>query len=410
MWNTINKTIKRSILDQQVSVGVVSNGQQLVPFQPLKTYGLLRGFFLRSPLTTGVTVPGSGSLTMSNGAQFPQHRVIDRFRLNMQGISPLWDVDGEHIPIVSYYRRGDTKLPLDAAAFGMSVIGAFPNTDQYPYNFPTRDASLLGFISAYGPYAQYNAGGTALSLSYHQYIPITEQLVFPNTPIAQSDKMVVLNDQGLEVGLLFMQTSTQNVQPSVNLNPAYAPTNARSLLLSTGNATASLLNQPWLIYTDYYDVPVSDADLPATFQMAYAIQTTAFNTSVSGQQCTIKHKAAGLLLKAIYVGYNDTTNFGTLVDLTAGAQAALTTLQLDSGSSVVRMRETADINTYRQFRNYNCPPPGTLAFDLIQNGTWVQAIDTGKLVNVETILTLLPATVTRVGCIEVRLVPVTAGA
>lgn len=402
MWNTNGKTIKRNIIDQSQIVANVSNTVQTVPFQFLRTVGYLSKIYIGSPQVAGVFTIAGGTGTAQTGANFPQLKTIFRFTLNLQAIANIYDVRGVTLGMLAIVGNGNAMADSPWYASGFSVAGAAPATDQFPYNWPTRDNSLLGIGTQYMPYFQVNTASTTATVCYNMEIPISEWLIFPNTPIAQTQNSVILTDQPMEVGMLFMQNNQQNLQPQVQLAAAYGQS-AENLLPVTGAATLIITNQTWFIEDEFFDVPADPNDRPTNFQSSFVVTRQEIDWPVSGQQTVVKFKAAGLLLRALYIGYNDTTFRGTLVDLT---QSPLTQVAFKSGSTIIKVQETATQNAYRGFRRYAAPMPGILIHDFIYDGTVVQAVDTASLVDVRTEFSVLPATVTRISCCEQRLIPV----
>lgn len=403
-WGTPGVTVKRRIIDQSVTIPSVVNNVQTAPFQSLKTFGYHRGIWLSIPQNTGVTALGGGTLVLSTGAQLKQLRAIKHFRLTLQGTAPIYDVEGIDLGFLAYCRNGSVQQDRSYAA-GLSVVGANPTTDQYPFNWPTRDNALLGLTTSYAPYLRYEAGATATTLCYGMWIPATEIYKFRNVPMpTASGKDAVLMDQELELGMVMMQNSSSNLLPQVDIASAYGP-DQTSMLVATGAATNTLTNLNVIIENEYYDVPASPADQPSAFQLAWLVQRTAADYAVSGQAVTIPFKAAGLLTKIIYVAYNDTTTYGTLVDLTSTATCQLV---LSSGATMIKYSENATQNALRSFWRYNAAPPGILIHDLTDDGTLTQDYDTANLVSIQTAITGLPSSVTRLHVIQERLIPVTA--
>jgi len=416
MWMQQGKTVQRVMLDQQAIVPTWGAFQQQIAFAKLRTIGLLKSLALFSPTLTGTSVVGGGtfaSWAAGTEGQLWQLRQIQQFQLQSQGLATLYNVTGLELGFLAYTRNGNTFVRRDALALGgfVALSGAFfAQNNAVLYNEPSVPIGItsapFGQVRDIGPYFQVASGAASFNTSYIMEIPLTEFLVFPNTPIGQTDKMVLLKDQLLEVGYIIMQNSTQSVNPVVTLAPLTGTT-AQGVIVITGNATATASNQQWNIEDTFIDYPASDADAPPPFATQYVVTRIGQDYPVSGGKLTVQHQPAGLLLKTIWSFYNDndaTFGQGTLIDA-ARTPAAVITLQ--SGSSIVKIQETAQNNIWRSWRRYGIPPPGILVHDLVdEQGYITNAIDTAALSTIQTLFTGLSGSITRARCCEVRLIGV----
>jgi hypothetical protein len=247
---------------------------------------------------------------------------------------------------------------------------------------------------------QFNTNPTR---AFRMKIPISEFIAWPNMPISQSQQAVLVSDSQIEMGIMLLQNNLQNITPFLKLNPSYQLLSYESPLIATGAAVNTFTSLSYTLQADSYDVADDPADWPMGKQAAYAVTRISKEVAISGQAATCRFIPAGLLLRATYFAFNDTTNRSTLLDLTATPACRVI---LHSGSSTTLIDETMQVNAGNSFDRYEIAPPGICVHDRIFDGSIVDALDTGKLTELRTDFTALPASATRLRWIEERLIRV----
>jgi hypothetical protein len=403
MFNTFYKTIERSFPTQAVTVGTLAGAVVIIPFQQLANIGFLRALDLYSPSNTGTTVLGGGGAAVQGGLQQAQWRELNQIQINLQSTTDLYNLGngsgGLELGYLQYVKAGDNRR-MRGASMGAAYTGALSG-NLFPFAFPDGQAANAGSIA--NGYANYYDFNTNPTRALRCKIPISEFIAWPNMPISQSQQAVLVSDSPIEMGLMLLQNNLQNITPFIKLNPVYQLTSAESPLIVTGAATASHTNVSYTLQADAYDVADDPADWPMGKQAAYAITRISKEVPISGQAATCRFIPAGLLLRVIYFELNDTTNRGTVLDMTA---TPATRIVLHSGSSTTLIDETAQINAGNSADRYYWPAPGIMVHDRMYDGSIVDALDTGKLTELRTDFTGLAAAGTRLRWIEERLIRV----
>lgn len=406
-WMQQGVTTQRNYTDQ-VQVVTVAGQPVFLPFSQLRTIGYLKSTRLYTPYQAGVVALGGGTYSLGANLQFAQLRQIRDFRYQLQGIAPIYDLQGSagiDLGMLAYVGNGKPKAYRSGRAgtlgFNNTAAGVVTNNQ---FAFPVAAGTPPGNGENFMPVAEYISGGPSFNSGFYMEIPLSEWLVFPNTPTGQQGNAILVNDTEMEVGLIFMQNNQQVLSPQITLAPLYAVGAYPAVGLSTGAATVTQNGQSWTIEDEFYDVAPNPADRPSAYQMAFVVTRTSRDLTMSNGIASYQFKQAGLLLRAIYTAYNDTTNFGTLVDLTATPAATLT---LKSGSTIIKLQETAGLNAMRCLDRYNTPPPGCLIHDLIWDGNITEAMDTATLVDVRCDFAGLAGAITRLHVVEERLIPIT---
>lgn len=415
-WMQRQRTIQRNYTDQS-QVTTVTNNTVTIPFNSLKTLGFLRSLRLYTPYKAQTNNAGT-ALSNPTALQENQLRAIRHFRLQAQGIAPIYDVDGPDLGWLAYVGNGRPQ----SQRFGQSPLLGYANTavgttPPYPFSFPTQIAAASLSGEKIVPNVEYASGTPAFSRGYAMEIPISEWVVFPNTAIGQTGGTVMVADSQLEVGLLFMQNNQQVITPYCDLAPLYAAAFPAQLLTGGGTQTLSA-TETWTLESEFYDVPPQQSDWPSPYQLGMVVTRTARDIPVSGGIVSYQFKQAGILLRALYGFYADGTTFGTKVDILGQPTQTpdLINLELKSGGTITKIKETGQINGMRSLYRYGNPPPGILIHDLIWDGFITEAMDTAGLVDVRCDFSGLPngvggdAAITRMHVVEERLIPIDVSA
>lgn len=407
-WMQRGATVQRNYTDQTQTV-TVSNNSITIPFNSLKTLGFLKSLRLYTPFKAQTANAGT-ALAAPTALQAQQLRPIRHFRLQAQGIAPIYDVDGPDLGYLSYVGNGKPQSERTYRAKTLGYVNTAAGAVN-PFVFPQALAAASMTQEKFSPVVEYISGGPTFSMGYAIEIPISEWIVFPNTAVGKAGNAIMVADTQLEAGLLFMQNNQQVITPYVDLAPLYAAAYPAVILTGGGTQTLSA-TQSWTIESEFYDVPPSQDNWPSPYQLGMVVTRTARDIQVSSGIVSYQFKQAGILLRSIYVFYNDTTTFGTQVDVFADGTATpdLINLELKSGGTITKIKETAQLNGMRSLDRYGDPPPGVLIHDLIWDGFITQAIDTAGLVDVRCDFSGLPAPITRMHVIEERLVPIDVAA
>jgi hypothetical protein len=404
MFNTLYKTIKRSFNAQSQTLTTYGASQMRIPFSPLPNAGWLRAVELTSPSATGATTLGGGSAAIGGGLQMAQWRELGEVSFDLQSTTNLWKLwnnyGGLEVGYLTFSRMGDVlqdRLPR----VGTNSAGALSGT-LFPFAFPDQQAGNTSSIVNIGPYYGFN---TNPSRAMSVRLPFTEMIKWPNTLLAQSGNSVLISDSPVEMGLLLLENNQQNITPTFILNPVYGLSTAETPLIVTGAAVASFTSITYNMQIEAYDVEKDVNDWPTGKQLQYAIQRKSQEVAISSQACTCNFGPAGLLLRNTYYMLNDTTNRGTVYDMSATPAAKIL---LHAGSSSTLIDETVQINLSHISDDYGYPSPGFLQHNRIKKGSIVDALDTGLLTQLRTDFTGLPSvTTSRMRWIEERLIPVT---
>ena len=453
-WNLPGSTIKRIIPDQTVSVTSWGNSTQILPFRYLRTVGYLSALYLQMPavLQTYTSNPvGATYGVLSPSSTYAQLNIINRFQLTLQAIATLYDIRGYSLGFLNYVGNGNANAHAPhyghvGANLYFTTIGS-GGGNFFPFEFPSVP-SWLGAVQPVnsGPSGNYlvdsstpgifiyNPGALALPttqeviLTYNERIPISETIRFPNTVIETADKQHLVVDAPMEMGMIFMQNNQQNVTPTITLSKLYATDiaaipNDDAVFLEYSDVAGVYTITPWqniqwLLEDEFYDVPPDPMNRPYPFQLSFAVTRTETDYYPAGQAVTVKYRAAGLLCRVVYVGYQGTSQGYYPFDLgyttngfITNAQQTYASITFKSGATITTVQETAPGNMARSQIRYGGPMPGILVHDFIGDtagagASIVQAVDLGSLVDVRTEFTALPQLISRLCSVEQRLIPV----
>lgn len=409
-WGQPGVTIRRKNVFQSPAVAWGA-AQQRIPYNPVTNIGILRALRIRVPYTVGTNTGGASALTPQVVANMPQLNMWNRIQVQMAGLTASYDVTGRDLGYLMYVGNG---FPVADRPNNWSQLGYYDVAANTPtfYSFPTSIAPTSMSGKKVIPLIEYAHSGTIFNVSSDLHIPLTEFITIPGTASinANGDIQQTMGDTEMELGLMVMQSAAQSVSINVVLsatqgadfNSVFLPGTTGYDLL-TANITVNLEH-------DYYDLPGNAADMPNILQTGMAVTRVARDIPVSSGTVDYSYLRAGLLLRSIYVFYNDTTNYGTTVDISADGTATPDKISviLQDGQSTQYINETAADNIWRCWQRYDQPPPGILVHDLLADGfgSLTQAISTPQTTALRTSFRGLPSAITRMHVIEERLVPV----
>jgi hypothetical protein len=409
-WGTPGVTIRRKNTFQSPAVSWGAS-QQRVPFNPLTNIGILRALRIRVPYTVGTNSAGASALTAQVVANMPQLNMWNRIQVQMAGMTACYDITGRDLGYLMYVGSGFnmSDRPNNWAQLGYYDVAA--NTPTF-YSFPTSIAPTSMSGKKVIPLIEYNHAGPLFTVSSDLHLPLTEFITIPGTAGIDANGNIaqVMGDTELEVGLMVMQSAAQ----SVSINAVLAATQGADFnsVFLPGTTGYDLLTASLTVNLehDYYDLPGNAADMPNILQTGMAVTRVARDMPVTSGTADYYYLRGGLLLRSIYVFYNDTTNYGTTVDISADATQTpdKITVILQDGQSTQYINETAADNIWRCWQRYDQPPPGVLIHDLLAEGfgSLTQCISTPQTTALRTSFRGLPSAITRMHVIEERLVPV----
>lgn len=409
-WGTPGVTIRRKNTFQSPAVSWGAS-QQRVPFNPLTNIGILRALRLRIPYTVATNTAGSNANVTQVIANMPQMNIFNRIQVQMAGLTASYDVTGRDLGYLMYVGNG---FPMADRPNNWGQVGYYDVAANIPqlFSYPTNIAAASMSGKKVTNIIEYNHTGPVFNVGADLHLPLTEFITVPGTAgiDANGNIQQVMGDTELEVGLLVMQSAAQ----SVSLNAVLSATQGADFnsVFMNGASTYDLLTAALTVNLehDYYDLPGNAADMPNILQTGMAVTRVARDMPVSSGTADYYYLRAGLLLRAIYVFYNDTTNYGTTFDISAdGSQTPdKISVILQDGQSTQYINETAADNIWRSWQRYDQPPPGILVHDLLAEGfgSLTQCISTPQTTALRTSFRNLPSTITRLHVIEERLVPV----
>ena len=409
-WGQNGVTIQRLQPEQSQVVSAGANNV-LVPFTQLRNLGFLRGIRLRTPYKNATFTTGTTGLTAPTALQRNQLRQILNFQLILQGVASLYNVSGVALGDLQYVGSGKRRSEVMLSDY----LNGYANTAAGSPGYPWQSPSPLGAGSSaekYVPVVEYNHTGPVGALGYNMYIPLTEFMAFPSQMVqsgqGQNQSAVQTGDTELELGLLMMQVAQQNVTCFTTVASLYGA-DYRSVLAGFVSGYDTLAaTQTWNLDDDFFDVDPNPANWPSAMQTAYAITRQEFVVPTSAQGLTYQFAQAGYLLRAIYRFYNNSSVYGTIVDIFGDATQTpdLITKNFLSGASVSKVQETAASNGRNCLDAYGTPPPGILVDDFLADGTATQIIDTTAYTDLRTVFAGLPTSITHVSVTEERMIPV----
>lgn len=412
-WGGNGITQKRTMLDQSATIAWGSTVTR-VPTRALNQVGYLSRMRIKVPVqATTLTVTAGVSVAAQAAIQRPAGRGIQSFDITAQGIAPFYQVSkGQDLLILEYMNNGKAKW----ADIGLGLA---------PDIAPSSPVGALGRIAISLAEVAYQVAAAAVNASTAQNVqysavfdvPLTEFVQFPEYTQQTQNGVVTVPAQEVEVGLVTLQNTQQNITPHLTMNPLYSGT-VDSPFLQTGGAPTGAMNTLVEFYTEFYDVPASPTDQPPAFSQMFIITRTSTDDGVSGTNVTHTFSPAGLLLRAAHCAYDSNDN---LVDISSQGVQAIATYPLPAyvnegnitfawGSTVNKIVERFSHNLARALETYGePPPPGALFLDFFRDRTLTDVVNTAVLPSVRSVITGLPAAVSTLHTIEERMIPVRMG-
>ncbi len=400
-WGSNGVTISRQLPEQQVGILNWSGNQVRLNFQALQPYGYLRKLFLWSPYAANTAAISTAGPVPNALTQLGPYRAIARFQLTTQGASNLYDVTGEDLGVLNYYRNGRMRTGnVPNSTIYAAIVGS-PGSSLPPYGslFGTANAQYYGNFVA-------NSGLNTTSCWFFE-IPITE--MFRVTSVLGSNGQPMMSDMMMELGMITLQNIQQNVSPNITLNPLYSQ-DYIAPFKTAGVGTVTFPSTTWNLSRDAFDVPNDPRQLPPTFLQDYIITRQGFDVPVTGGKATYNFANAGLLLRAHYLFYSDLGTLGTngqWIDIGNGNNTQAQ-IQFGYGSIVNKIQETVQENLARSSARLGVAPV-CLTHDFMDDQSEVQAPNTANQTNIRTLFTGLDTTglpPTRLHVVEERLIPV----
>lgn len=411
-WGSNGITNKRRMLDQSATVnwgGTVTR----IPTRALTQVGYLSRLRIKIPVQAGTLTVGAGvSVAAQAALQRPAFRAIQAFDITAQGISPFYQLSkGVDLAFLQYVNNG--KQQYQDIGFGAA-----------PDIAPASPVGTLGRVAASMAAVAYTVAAAAVSATSQNVqfsavldIPLTEYVRFPEYVQQTQNGVTTVPAQNVEVGLVTLQNTQQNITPHLTLNPLFSGT-VDSPFLQTGGTPTGNLSTLVEFYSTFYDVPSNPADQPPGYSQLFIISRTSTDDGVAGGNVNHTFAPAGLLLRAIYSFYDVNDN---LVDIASQGIQAIATYPLPAqtnegvisfawGSTVYKSTERFSMNLAEALEIYGePPPPGALFHDFFRDHSVTDVINTAALPNVRAVITGLPAAVATVHSIEERMVPVRVG-
>ncbi len=400
----------RILRTQQASVVGLSNFSALLPLNQLATQGFLRGLRIGLPYMAGTVGAGSVGNTAPSLLQQQQLRQIQSIQLTMQGIGAIWQLNGLDLLGLNYVGAGqardERKSRAPLSGYSAAAAGALS-----PWFVGVPGVSSAEKLV---PVVEYAHAGPVFNLGFNQYLPLTEIMnisgaVISGQPQGNAPAPVArLGDRNDEVGMIMMQSNSQNVTLQLNLSPLYGADYRSVIVAPATNFDTLTATEQWTLENHIWDVPTNAADWPSGRQLGTIVTRTAREVPISGGQVDYVFAKAGLLGRAYYYFFNDTTTYGTLVDIFGDATQTPDKIQIEfsAGLKILKYQNTAHALGLQMLSDYGTPAPGILVHDLMRNGQARELQDTGALVQLQTQFTGLPASITRMRVVEDRLIPV----
>ena len=409
-WGDPGVTVKRYNTFQSPSVAWGQNSVR-VPFNPITNIGIAKGFKIRVPYQAGTVTAGATGLTVPTALQMQQMNFYNRLQVQMAGLTASYDVRGREAGYLMYVGNGLPTHLRNGNATKLGYVDTAAGTPSW-FSFPTSLAPVSMTAKKYINTLEYNHTGPVFNFSSDIHLPLTEYIKVPGRAGIDQNGNIIQNmgDTEIEVGLLVMQSAAQSVQLNAQLN-GWQGADYNSVFLPSFTGYDQLSATPTFnLEHEYYDLPGNANDMPNILQTGMAVTRISRDQTISGGQFDYYFLRAGILLRVIMSFYNDTTNWGTVVDIFGDGTYTPDKIKvlLQDGQATQYINETAADNGYRSLDRYGYPPPGILVHDLLADGdgTLTQCIQTAQTTALRESLSNLPASITRVVITEERLIPV----
>jgi hypothetical protein len=401
-WGDNGVTTRRILIDQSQAPTVGAAVTRLQT-QALNQVGYLRGIWIDIPFASASISLATSGVAAQAETQRGAARLFQSVALTAQGIAPLYQLTkGFDFEFLEYVGNGDrvgNANNPDISSIRSGTAIAFPDTQVFGAAAASRALVKSAFAGTWG------GGLQPVTYAYHAQMPLTEWVKFPASVTKNKDGSIVqVAATEAEVGLVTLQNTQQNVIPSATLNPIGSTTASPEQVFVSGGAavTAGLpIVVNW--FSDFYDVPGDPANQPPPYSQMFVVTRQSTDDPVTGQKVTHRFQPAGLLMRAIYI-FTDTN--GLIVDLSnAGASNPQVTFLW--GATVDKFIEPLSLNLTRAYQDYgDFPPAGCFIHDFFVDHTLTDLPNTAALTSVQAQFINLPASITNLHTIEVRLLPV----